>query len=101
MRVINHWLNFSEPDERDVELFKTGAEVFSRLTNEYSISARADYRDEDDTRFGITRGFQFNSELKYNFRQLSLLAGVEFNTLDRRNDEIDSSLLYFRLKRFF
>jgi len=101
MRVINHWLNFSEPDERDVELFKTGAEVFSRLTNEYSISARADYRDEDDTRFGITRGFQFISELKYNFRQLSVLAGAEFNVLDRRNDEIDSSLLYFRLKRFF
>ena len=101
MRVINHWLDFSEPDERDVVLFKTGAEVFSRLTNEYSISARADYRDEDDTRFGITRGFQFSSELKYNFRQLSVLAGVEFNVLDRRNDEIDSSLLYFQLKRFF
>jgi len=101
MRIINHWLDFEEPDERDVELFKTGAEVFSRLTNEYSISARADYRDEDDTRFGITRGFQFSSELKYNFRQLSVLAGVEFNVLDRRNDEIDSSLLYFRLKRFF
>ena len=101
MRVINHWLEFSEPDKRDVELFKTGAEVFSRLTNEYSISARTDYRDEDDTRFGITRGFQFSSELKYNYRQLSVLAGVEFNMLDRRNDEIDSSLLYFRLKRLF
>jgi len=101
MRVINHWLDFSEPDERDVVLFKTGAEVFSRLTDEYSISARADYRDEDDTRFGITRGFQISSELRYNFRQLSILAGVEFNVLDRRNDEIDSSLLYFKLKRFF
>ena len=101
MRIINHWLDFSEPDERDVELFKTGAEVFSRLTNEYSITARADYRDEDDTRFGITRGFQFSSELKYNYRQLSILAGVEFNVLDRRNDEIDSSFVYFRLKRLF
>jgi hypothetical protein len=101
MRVINHWLIFGEPDERNVELFKTGAEVFSRLTDEYSISARADYRDEDDTRFGITRGFQISSELKYNFRQLSVLAGVEFNVLDRRNDETDSSLLYFQLKRFF
>ena len=101
MRVINHWLDFSEPDERDVVLFKTGAEVFSRLTDEYSISARADYRDEDDTRFGITRGFQISSELKYNFRQLSVLAGIEFNVLDRRNDETDSSLLYFQLKRFF
>jgi len=101
MRVINHWLDFSEPDERDVVLFKTGAEVFSRLTDEYSISACADYRDEDDTRFGITRGFQISSELKYNFRQLSIVAGVELNVLDRRNDEIDSSLLYFKLKRFF
>ena len=101
MRVINHWLDFKEPDERDVVLFKSGAEVFSRLTNEYSISARADYRDEDDTRFGITKGFQFSSELKYNFRQLSILAGVEFSVLDRRNDEIDSSLVYFQLKRFF
>lgn len=101
MRIINQRLSFSEPDKRDVDLFKTGAEVFSRLTNEYTISARADYRDEDDTRFGITRGFQFSSELKYNFRQLSVLTGVEFNVLDRRNDEIDSSFLYFRLKRLF
>jgi hypothetical protein len=101
MRALNHWLDFSEPYERDVVLFRTGAEVFSRLTDEYSISARADYRDEDDTRFGITRGFQFSSELKYNYRQLSMLAGVEFNMLDRRNDEIDNSLLYFRIKRFF
>jgi hypothetical protein len=101
MRVINQWLEFSEPDKRDVELFKTGAEIFSRLTSEYTISARADYRDEDDTRFGITRGFQFSSELKYNFRQLSVLTGVEYNILDRRSDEIDSSFFYFRLKRLF
>lgn len=99
--VMNQWLDFSEPDEREVVLFKTGAEIFSRLTDEYSISARADYRDEDDTKFGITRGFQIRSELKYNFRQLSVLTGVELNMLDRRSDEIDSSFLYFQLKRFF
>ncbi|MHC4324379.1 MAG: hypothetical protein ACYSUX_08910, partial [Planctomycetota bacterium] len=101
MNILNHWLDFREPDERDVVLFKSGAEIFSRLTNEYNISVRADYRDENDTRFGITRGFQFSSELKYNYRQLSILAGVEFNMLKRRNDEIDNSLLYFQLKRFF
>ncbi len=101
VQVLNHWLDFDEPDERDVVLFKSGAEIFSRLTNELSISARADYRDEDDTRFGATRGFQFNSEVQYNFRQLSITTGVEFNSLDRRNDEIDGSFLYFRLKRSF
>jgi hypothetical protein len=99
--ALNQWLHFSEPDKRDVVLFKTGAEIFSRLTNEYSISGRLDYRDEDDTRFGITRGFQIISELKYNFRQLSIFTGVEFNMLDRRSDEINSSYLYLNLKRLF
>jgi hypothetical protein len=98
---MKHWLDFDEPDERDVVLFKSGAEIFSRLTDKCSISARADYRDEDDTRFGITRGFQLNSELQYNFRQLSIATGVEFNSLDRRKDEIDGSFIYFQLKRFY
>ena len=101
VQVLNHWLDFGAPDERDVVLFKAGTEVFSRLTDKYGVSARADYRDEDDTRFGSTRGFQFSSELQYNVRQLSIVTGVEFNTLERRNDEIDGSFLYFRLKRFF
>lgn len=101
VRALNHWLEFGQPDERDVVLFKTGAEIFSRLTDTYGVSARADYRDEDDTRFGTTRGFQFTSELQYNLRQLSVVTGVEFNTLNRRNDQIDGSFLYFRLKRFF
>ncbi len=101
LRVSNHWLDFDEPDDRDVELFRSGAEIFSRLTDEYSISARADYRDEDDTRFGSTTGFQFNTEIQYNFRQLSFTAGIEINSLDRRNDTIDGDFLYFRLKRFF
>lgn len=101
VRVLNHWLDFGAPDERDVVLFKAGTEIFNRLTDKYGVSARADYRDEDDTRFGATRGFQFSSELQYNVRQLSIVTGVEFNTLERRNDEIDGSFLYFRLKRFF
>jgi len=101
VRALNHWLEFGRPDERDVVLFKTGAEIFSRLTDTYGLSARADYRDEDDTRFGTTRGFQFTSELQYNLRQLSVVTGIEFNTLSRRNDQIDGSFLYFRLKRFF
>ena len=101
LRMMNHWLDFGEPDERDVVLFKTGGELYSRLTRECGISARADYRDEDDTRFGVTRGFQINSELQYTFRQMSISTGVEVNLLNRRRDEIDGSYLYFKLKRFF
>ncbi len=101
LRVSNQWLDFGEPDERDVVLFRSGAEIFSRLTEEFDITARADYRDEDDTRFGITRGFQFISELKYTFRRMSISGGVELNRLNRRRDEIDGTYLYLKLKRFF
>ena len=55
----------------------------------------------DDTRLGTTREFQINSELRYNYRQLNIVAGIEYNTLSRSNDEIDGSFLYIRLKRFF
>ncbi|MHC4354714.1 MAG: hypothetical protein ACYS0H_18580, partial [Planctomycetota bacterium] len=58
LRVMNQWLDFGEPDKRDIVLFKTGGELYSRLSDQCGISARADYRDEDDTRFGTTRGFQ-------------------------------------------
>jgi len=101
LRVLNHWLDFGQPDKRDIVLFKSGAELYSRLTEECGLSARADYRNEDDTRFGKTEGFQLNSELQYNFRQMSVTTGLELNLLNRRSDEIDGSFLYFKLKRFF
>ncbi|MEJ2702841.1 MAG: hypothetical protein P8Z79_10410, partial [Sedimentisphaerales bacterium] len=101
VRVSNQWIDFGPPDARDVVLFRTGGEIYSRLTDKYDVSARLEYRHEDDTSFGTTRGFQMNSELRYNYRQLNVVLGVEYSTLDRRSDEIDDSFLYIRLKRFF
>jgi hypothetical protein len=101
VRALNHWLDFGEPDARDIILFKGGAEIFSRLTDEFNISARFDYRDEDDSRFGSTKGFQVSSELQYNYRQMSITAGVEFNLLERRSDEIKGTFVYLQLRRFF
>jgi len=40
--VTNQWLTFGEPDARDVTLFETTADIFSRLTDAYSLSASAD-----------------------------------------------------------
>ncbi|HDZ68942.1 MAG TPA: hypothetical protein ENH43_00780 [Phycisphaerales bacterium] len=101
VRASNNWLDLGAPDSRDITLFNAGGEIFSRLTEKYSISARIDYRDEDDTRFGKTEGFQLNSELQYNYRRLSVTTGVELNLLNRRDDKINSSFLYLRLRRFF
>jgi len=99
--VSNQWLEFAEPDARDVRLLKGDAKIFSRLSNAYSLSAGADYRDEDDTRFGVTRGFQFETELQYRYRQLSAKLGAELSFLSRRDDEINSAFLYLQVQRRF
>lgn len=99
--VSNQWLEFGNPDARDVQLLKSDAKVFSRLSNTYTVSAGVDYRDEDDTRFGVTRGFQFDTELQYRYRQVSAKLGAELNFLSRRDDEINSAFLYFQVQRRF
>jgi len=99
--VSNQWLDFGEPDARDVTLLRGDAKIFSRLTDTCSISAGADYRDEDDTRSGATRGFQFDTELQYRYRQVSAKVGAELSFLNRRNDEINSVFLYLQVQRRF
>jgi hypothetical protein len=99
--VANHWLSFEEPDARDVTLFQSTAEIFSRLTDAYSLSGSAEYRDENDTIFGATKGFQFKTELGYQYRQFSATVGAELDLLERRGDEINSLFLYLRALRRF
>ena len=84
-----------------MRLLKGDAKIFSRLTDAYSWSAGVDYRHEDDTRFGITEGFQFDTELQYRYRQVSAKLGAELNFLSRRDDEINSVFIYLQLQRRF
>ncbi len=99
--VGNQWLDFSEPDDRQVQLFETTAEIFSRLTDNYSISSAVNYRNEQDTRFGTTRGFQIDNKLEYQYRQVTATIGAELNFLERRDDRIDGVFLYIRALRRF
>jgi len=99
--LSNQWLDFSEPDARQVQLLEATAELFSRLTDKYSIASSVDYRDENDTRFGITRGFQIDNKLEYNYRQFSATIGAELNFLERRNDRIDGVFIYIKAQRRF
>ena len=99
--VGNQWLDFSEPDTRQVQLFETTAEIFSRLTDNYSISSAVNYRHEDDTRFGTTKGFQIDSKLEYQYRQVTATIGAELSFLERRDDRIDGIFLYVRALRRF
>ncbi|UCD52545.1 MAG: hypothetical protein JSW27_07890 [Phycisphaerales bacterium] len=99
--ISNQWLEFGAPDARDVQLLKGDAKLFSRLSNTCTVSAGVDYRDEDDTRFGVTRGFQFETELQYRYRQVSAKLGAELSFLSRRDDEINSAFLYLQVQRRF
>jgi hypothetical protein len=93
--------DFGGVNARDVDLFTLGGTIVSRLTDRYSVSASVDYRDEEDTLSGETEGFQFNAELRYNYRKLSVRTGVELDFLDRKGNETNSTLFYLRLKRSF
>ncbi|MDD5458007.1 MAG: hypothetical protein PHF37_01240 [Phycisphaerae bacterium] len=97
----NHWLDFGEPDPRDITFFDAGGELSSRLTDTYSISTRLDYRNENDSSFGKTTGLHFIPELQYRYRQLSFELGMEIDFLKRRDTENNTTFLYFRLRRIF
>ncbi len=101
VHVTGHWIDFGQPDPRDLELFTVGAGIFTRLKERFTLSCRFDWRNENDSVFGSTDGLRIGSELRYNYRQLNISAGLEFNELDRRDDELGSTLFYIRLKRFF
>jgi hypothetical protein len=101
LQAFSHWLEYGEPFPRNVVLFSSSGKIYGRLTDRYNISAGINYRDEDDSRFGITRGFEIYSELEYNYRQVNITTGVELDMLKRRDVERDSYFFYFRLKRLF
>jgi hypothetical protein len=99
--LSNQWLDFDKPDERQVQLFEATAELFSRLADHYSISGSVGYRDEDDSRFGATRGFRIDSKLEYQYRQFTATIGADLDFLERRDDQIDGVYLYIRAMRRF
>ena len=76
-------------------------QISSELTKRSTIAFDFDYFDEDDSKFGPTKGLQFDLNLRYNYRQLSLVTGLEFNSRERENDEDISTLWYIRMRRFF
>jgi hypothetical protein len=99
--ATNSWIDYTGTSPADITLLTLGADASSKLSDKYSIVSNIDYRDEDDSRQGITKGLQWAVELQYVFRQLRFSTGVEFNHLDRLRHETENTFLYFRLKRTF
>ena len=101
LRALKNDLKFSPPDARDVTTYNFVAELSRQLSSRYILTSRVDYRDETDTEFGKTEGFEFRSELKYLYRQVYVIVGAEYDMLDRNNDKTNEVFFYMKLKRFF
>jgi hypothetical protein len=99
--VSNNWIDNTGTNPNEVELFSTGGEMSYRLSDQYMLLNKIDYRAEEDSRQGETEGFQWKTELLYKFRLLSLSVGFELDFLDRFDHETDNKFLYFKLIRSF
>ena len=97
----NQWLTLDESPTRDVRLFNTGGTIYSRLTSRYILSVGINYQNELDSIYGTTEGLDFRTELKYNYRQLSIATGLEYNLLKRIDSENESIFIYVRNQLFF
>ncbi|MFC1766758.1 hypothetical protein ACFL6U_32375, partial [Planctomycetota bacterium] len=97
----NSWIDYTGQTPYNVVLMTLGAEFLARITSRFDFSTRLDYRDEDDSRQGETRGFQWDIHGRYFYRQLDVKFGVEYNTLDRFNHERQGLFQYLRLQRLF
>jgi hypothetical protein len=95
------WIDYTTEPQYDIDLFTVGSDVIMPLTDTYSLSANVDYRNEEDSRQGRTKGLQCKLECRYRFRQVSARLGAEFNSLDRLSHEREGVFVYFRLKRMF
>ncbi len=99
--AANSWIDYTGATPYNVVLFTMGAEAISRVTSRLELSGRIDYRNENDSRQGKTRGFQWDIKGKYRYRQLDVNLGVEYNTLDRFSYERSGWFQYLRVKRSF
>ncbi|MCP4450486.1 MAG: hypothetical protein GY809_03420 [Planctomycetes bacterium] len=97
----NSWIDYSTEPAYDVSMMMVGGNMSTQLTHACLLKGGVDYRFENDTRQGQTRGFQYDAEMAYTYRQLSARLGAEFNTLNRLQHERESVFVYMRLKRSF
>jgi hypothetical protein len=93
--------DYGEPQLRNVDSMSLGSEFYWRLSNKYSFTADMEYVEENDTLFGDTSGFDFNSELEYKYRQFSFLSGLDYTTLTRMSSTTDTLFIYMRIRREF
>ncbi len=103
VHASQNWSNFEGSLPHEVTTFIAGASLTSRLTDKYSVSSSVNYHRATDTLVNSSNpeGYKIDTHLKYAFRQLRVLTGIEYSTLKTVTDKTDRTLLYMKLKRLF
>jgi len=99
--VSQAWVESQGDNSRKTSLFKANGKIRTRLTNHIKLSARTEWRNEDSSDIGKTKGLTMGVALEYRYRQLSLETGWDSYMLDRSSTETNNSIVYIRLIRRF
>lgn len=99
--VSQSWIDSTGQNARQTEIFKAESKIRTKLTRYLNASAKAEYRDEDSTDIGKTKGVRFGTFLDYNRASFNLRAEWNMYSLDRLNTSSESTGFYLKLTRLF
>ncbi|RKY09700.1 MAG: hypothetical protein DRP66_01540 [Planctomycetota bacterium] len=100
-RVSQSWLDSTGNLARETSLFRANGGIKTRLTRYLKLSGDVELRKEDSSDIGPTDGWKLGAALQYNRRSLSVRAGLDYYTLQRRDTERAGTIFYLRLTRRF
>lgn len=101
IHAFRETIDFETPVTHTTTFTTYGGEISSRLTSKWSVFARIENMENEDSTSGKTTGLDLTTAFSYNYRQLSFKTGIEYDLLSRKNGETTELLLFFRLKRVF
>ena len=99
--ISQTWMDSKGTNDRKTTLFKLDGKLKMQLRKHLKLSGRAQWRDEDNSDTGQTRGLRMGASLVYEYRNLHVETGWDSYFLERVITETTNTLYYFRLIRRF
>jgi len=84
---------------RDTVLLDLGLDYRYTLGPRWEANAKALYRYEDDSLFGVTNGIDLSANVAYKIGLFSLLAEVEYDALDLPSSTDNTLSVWFKVRR--
>lgn len=84
---------------RDTALLDVGLDYRYTLGRRLEANAKALYRYEDDSLFGVTNGVDLTAGLTYKIGLFSLITEIEYDALDLPTSSDDTFAVWFKVRR--